>query len=380
MVRLLWLLLLIPVLPVVGMVYQLVGALKDRRRYIGLGRLVEVGDGRRMYVSDMGRENGVGPTVVFESGIAATSQNWLRVQESVAGYTRAVSYDRGGLGWSSASASERTPSNIARELREMLQQAGIPRPYVLVGHSFGGLVVRRYAALYPGEVAGVVLVDAMRTEEWPPVNEAQRQLLERGIRMAGYGIPFARFGLARLATTSQLCRSGKVSRAFSRAAAAQGGLHVMERITCEVGKMPREVWPIVAAHWSTPKFYRGLAAHLDAVPATVAEMHRAEAVEGVPVVLLTPGNSEPLCSERLRRIGSEARQVIAERSGHWVHLDEPELVLDTIRGMVEQVTRTRIPAAAQAFHAESGALREVDSDSERTCPNVMPMVSLIQRG
>jgi len=346
MARLWWLLLLIPVLPALGMLYQWIGALNDRRRYLGLGGLVELGGGRSMYISDMGRENEPGPTVVFESGIAATSQNWLRVQESVAEYARAVSYDRGGLGWSSASASERTPSNIARELREMLQQAGIPGPYVLVGHSFGGLVVRRYAALYPGEVAGLILVDAMRVEDWPPVNEAQREMLDRGVRMAGYAIPLARFGLARLATTSLLCRSGRASRMLSRAA-GQGGLHVMDRITCEVGKMPREVWPVVAAHWSSPKFYRGLAAHLQAVPKTVAEMHISQAVEGVPVVLLTPGTAEPLCSERLRLIGPTARQVIAERSGHWLHLDQPELVLDTIRSMVEQAAL--VPAAVESI-------------------------------
>lgn len=371
--RLLWLLLVIPALPAVGMAYQWVGALNDRRRFIGQGRLIEVGDGRSFYVSDKGRGAGTGPTVVFESGIAATSQNWLRVQEEVAEYTRAVSYDRGGLGWSSEHVSQRTPSNIARELRQVLQQAEIPGPYVLVGHSFGGLVVRRFAAMYPAEVAGVVLVDSMRVEEWPPVNEAQRPLLERGIRMAGFGIPVARFGLARLATTSLLCRSGRVSRAFGRATATQGGMHVMQRITCEVSKMPREVWPIVAAHWASPKYYRGLAAHLEAVPATVAEMDTAEAVVGVPVVLLTPGTAEPLCNERLQRIGPDVRQVIAERSGHWVHLDEPELVLDTIREMVEQVLRTQVPAGEWAFHAEAGIVREVESDVERACASVMPI-------
>jgi len=370
--RLLWLLLLIPALLTVGMAYQWVGALHDRRRFIGLGRLIEVGDGRRIYVSDKGRGTGAGPTVVFESGIAATSQNWLRVQEEVARYTRAVSYDRGGLGWSSECASERTPSNIAAELRQVLQQAEIPGPYVLVGHSFGGLVVRRFAAMYPAEVAGLVLVDSMRVEEWPPVNEAQRPLLERGIRMAGFGIPVARFGLARLATTSLLCRSGRTSRAFSRAA-GPGGLHVMQRITCEVSKMPREVWPIVAAHWASPKYYRGLAAHLEAVPATVAEMDSAEAAVGVPVVLLTPGTAEPLCSERLRRIGFDVQQVIAERSGHWVHLDEPDLVLDTIRGMVERVSRTQVPVVERVFHAEAGIVREVESDVASTCPNVVPL-------
>jgi len=370
--RLLWLLLLIPVLPVVGMIYQWIGAWNDQRRFLGLGRLVEVGDRRRIYVSDMGRQMTSGPTVIFESGIAATSQNWLLVQESVAGFTRAVSYDRGGLGWSSACKSERTPTNIAGELRELLRRADIPGPYVLVGHSFGGLVVRRYAAMYPDDVVGVVLVDPMRAEEWPPVNESQRALLERGIRMAGYGIPVARFGLARLATTSLLCRSGKASRAFSRAA-GNAGIHVMQRITCEVGKMPRAVWPIVASHWASPKYYRGLAAHLEAVPATVVEMQTAEAIEGMPVVLLTPASAQPLSSERLRRIGPEVRQVIAEKSGHWVHLDEPELVLETIRSMVEQVSRTQVSPSANPYHAEAGVLREADAGSESDCANAVPM-------
>jgi pimeloyl-ACP methyl ester carboxylesterase len=125
----------------------------------------------------------------------------------------------------------------------------------------------------------------------------------------------------------------------------------MERIVCEVGKMPPEVRPVVAAHWSNPKYYRGLVAHLDALPATVTEMHGANPLQGVPVVLLTPANAEPLCAERLRRISPGARQVIAEQSGHWVHLDEPELVLDTIRAMVEQ-TRSSEEIDAQVF-AES---------------------------
>ena len=84
-------------------------------------------------------------------------------------------------------------------------------------------------------------------------------------------------------------------------------------------------------------------------------------------MLLTPGSAEPLCGDRLNRIGSGVRQVIAERSGHWVHLDEPELVLETIRSMVEQVSRTEVPT----FHA--GALRAVESDAELACANVVPI-------
>jgi pimeloyl-ACP methyl ester carboxylesterase len=330
--RLLWLIFPVLALPVAGILYQQLGALNDKRRFRGLGTLVDIGERRRMYLSQMGDD---GPTVIFESGIAATSQNWMCLQQSVSNFARTIAYDRAGLGWSSESTSERTPSNIVHELRLMLDRAGIPPPYILVGHSFGGLVVRHFATEHPGEVTGVVLIDAMRTEDWPPVNNTQSPMLERGLWLTGLAVPIARFGLARLAITSQLCRSGRTSRFFSRIAGS-GGLHVLDRITCEVGKMPREVWPIVAAHWSTPKFYRGLAAHVRAVPVTVREMHNAAPIEGIPILLLTPGTAEPLSPDALHCIGSTTRQIIAEQSGHWVHLDQPDLVLDAIRRVVEE--------------------------------------------
>jgi len=333
MVHLLWLLLVVPVSLALGALYQWVGALKDRKRFLGLGTMFDIGKGRELYMSQMGTG---GPSVIFESGIAATSQNWAQMQESVSNFVHTVAYDRGGLGWSSANTTERTPSNIVAELRLLLQEAGVAPPYILVGHSFGGLVVRHFAAQHPTEVVGVVLVDPMRPDEWPPLNEAQRPALERGIWLAGLAVPIARFGLARLATTSLFCRSGKTSRFFSRAAGS-GGRHVLDRVTCEVSKMPRWVWPIVAAHWSSPKFYRGLEAHVRAVPATVREMADARPVTGIPIRLLTAGTAQPLSPDALRSIGPDAEQIIAEDCGHWVHLDNHALVLQTIREMVEQI-------------------------------------------
>ena len=318
----------------IGFAYQCIGAMRDKRRFLGDGALIEVGGGRRVYLSRVGVGS---PAVIFESGIAATSQNWVWMQKEVGEFACSVTYDRAGLGWSSHSSLARTPSNVAKELHAVLAKAGVPPPYVLVGHSFGGLVARRFAADYPDDVLGVVLIDAMRTEEWPPVNEKNRAMLERGIRLTRIADPIARFGLARLATTSLLCRSGTASRAFTRATGA-GGRHVLDRITCEVGKMPKDVWPIVAAHWSTPAFYRGLRMHLQAVPGSVCEMHGAPPLQGIPVKLLTAGTAEPLSVEALRRIGSDVEQTIAHKSGHWVHLDEPEMVLEAIRCMVEEVS------------------------------------------
>src|SRR5580698_970975 len=225
-----------------GFLYQRIGAHRDRLRYAGSGRWVNIGRGCRLYMLEKGTG---GPTVLFESGIAATNLNWCHIQETVSQFTHTASYDRGGLGWSSPANTARTPGNIAIELHAMLESAGIRPPYVLVGHSFGGLVVRRFALLYPEDVAGVVLVDPMRCEEWPPLDPAKQSTLDRGVRLTGYAIPIARCGLARLAVTSLLCRSGRLS-GFLAGAAGNGGRHVLGRIKDEVGKMPEEVWPIVA--------------------------------------------------------------------------------------------------------------------------------------
>jgi pimeloyl-ACP methyl ester carboxylesterase len=223
---------------------------------------------------------------------------------------------------------------VARELHEMLRAAEIAPPYLMVGHSFGGVVVRRFAAEYPEEVSGVVLVDPMRPEEWPPLNPAAQPQLDRGVRMMKFAEPLAWVGVARVVATSLLRRSGRTARIVSRAAGG-GGEQVMGRLTAELDKLPREVWPVVAAHWANPRFYRGMAAHLRDVPATVREMENAAPINHVPVTVLTQSLIAPLSAEALRRIGAGARQIVATRSGHWVHLDEPELVRETIVAMLE---------------------------------------------
>ncbi|MGO9938751.1 MAG: alpha/beta fold hydrolase [Terracidiphilus sp.] len=317
---------------VTGFLYQWIGGRRDRVRFTSDGRWVDIGNGRRLYLIEKGTG---GRTVVFESGIAATNLNWFRIQQAVSSFTATASYDRGGLGWSSPCRSARTPANIAAELHTMLQRAGIKPPYVLVGHSFGGLVMRRFALSHPDEVLSLILVDPMRCEEWPPVNPSQQAAVDRGDRLAGIAIPVARLGVARLATTSLLCRSGRMSR-WLAGAGGGGAQHVLGRVREEIGKMPREIWPIVAAHWSRPDFYAGMRQHVKAVPDTVREMRNAPPIRDIPILVLTPDKSKPLSDECLRRIGENVRQVIVPQSGHWIHLDQPDRVIDWVRTVVEE--------------------------------------------
>jgi pimeloyl-ACP methyl ester carboxylesterase len=329
MYYLLWLIGLMVALVAMGFLYQWLGSHYDRLRYASGGRWIDIGEGRTLYLFEKGSGSA---TVLFESGIAATNLNWFHIQEQVSRFASTASYDRSGLGWSSPSRTARTPGNIAAELHELLDGAGIKPPYILVGHSFGGMVIRRFALLYPEEVTGIVLVDPMRCEEWPPLDTTKQELLDRGLKLSSYAILIAQLGLARLAVTSLLCRSGRIAERLA-GAAGDGGKHVLGRIKDEVSKMPQVVWPIVAAHWSRPSYYVGLYNHLEAVPDTVREMQDSAPIRSIPVLLLTPGKSLPLSEDYLRRIGDNVHQVIASGSEHWIHLDEPNLVIDSILEM-----------------------------------------------
>lgn len=128
----------------------------DENKYLPIGKMVDVG-GYRLHINSTGTD---GPTVVLDAGIGCHSLEWALVQPEIAKFTKVCSYDRAGYGWSDESPLERTSANIAVELHTLLHNAGIPGPYILVGHSFGGANIRLYASKYPDEVLGIVLVDS----------------------------------------------------------------------------------------------------------------------------------------------------------------------------------------------------------------------------
>ncbi|HEV2137114.1 MAG TPA: alpha/beta hydrolase [Terracidiphilus sp.] len=337
-----WISVTAALLLVAGFLYQWTGGWVGRRRFAGSGRFIEVGNCVRIFVRQQGSGS---PAVVFEAGVGASSLNWRHIQEAVGRSTSTFAYDRAGLGWSSARQSARTPSVVASELHDLLRRAGIQPPLVLVGHSFGGLVMRRYALRYPDEVAAVVLVDPMRCEEWPPFNPGMSANLKLGGRLCSVAVPIARLGLARLGLSSLICGSGRVAERLS-SIAGENCRYVLRRITGEVGKMPAEARPELVALWSRPAFYGEMRAYLEAIPEIVTEMRGAEPIRDIPVLVLTPGSSDALSDEAVRRIGDHARQVIAHESRHWIHFDEPELVIRSILELVHATTAEGISAGS----------------------------------
>jgi pimeloyl-ACP methyl ester carboxylesterase len=141
------------------------------RAYIGPHRQVEVGPGRRMNLLCMGSGS---RTVLFDAGGSDWSVIWALVQPEVARTTRACAYDRAGLGYSDPAVLPRSPVAIAEDLHALIRAADLPRPLILVGHSLGGFNVKLYAALYPEDVAGMVLVDPAEERSWDRTRRALR--------------------------------------------------------------------------------------------------------------------------------------------------------------------------------------------------------------
>jgi pimeloyl-ACP methyl ester carboxylesterase len=148
-----------------GASYQAIATAIDKRIYAPPGQLVDVA-GHRMHIHCMGSGS---PTVILDASPGNTAANWGLIQPEVAKHTRVCSYDRAGLGWSEPTTAPRDARQLARELHALLRTAGISGPYVLVGHSGSGVYAQLYAADYPAEVAGMVLVDTMHPNQFTPL-------------------------------------------------------------------------------------------------------------------------------------------------------------------------------------------------------------------
>ena len=138
--------------------------------------LVEAG-ARKMFLNCTG--NAHGPTVILEAGTGDSSEVWSAVQKQVEQFARVCSYDRLGLGKSDKLPAEHTADQIVDDLHQLLQAAHLPAPYVMVGHSVGGIYVRKYAALNPAEVVGIVFVDSAHEEQFARVSQISPEWAKR---------------------------------------------------------------------------------------------------------------------------------------------------------------------------------------------------------
>src|SRR5713101_4549209 len=323
---------------VAGAIYQTIGTWRARRRFPSPGRLVQFNE-RRMHIHVTGEGT---PTVVFESGMGASCLSWMVVQPQVTKFTRAVSYDRAGHGWSDSPRGPRTAGQIAQELHTLLDASGMPGPYVLVGHSFGGYVNRAFAHMYPNDVVGMVLVDSVHPLEWKNPTSEQLRMIEVGLRYAWIAAWLARLGVVRFC----LARLARGSPRLGWAAASAFGVGTaaaVQRIAGEIRKLPAPILPIVRALWSQPKNFMSLGQHVAALPVSAAQAAALSSLGDLPLVALSGDHhAAPYIDWQrdLAQLSSCGRHVVASDSGHWIHLDHPELVTKAIREVVAAARST----------------------------------------
>jgi len=291
----------------------------DRRRFPPPGTVVN-----GLHVRNLGTGQ---PAVVFESGLANSSLSWSLIQPEIAKLTATYSYDRAGIGWSEVSRAGRSLPEMSANLHKVLDTLQVPRPFILVGHSFGGLIARFYANSFSGELSGLVLIDPATPEEWMSPNRRQSWRLRRAVFFTRAAGVLACFGIVRFGLWLLLLRKkdspGPISR-FST---------TLQRIRFEVRKIPPDVLPFVRAHWSRPRFYWAMAAYIQALPMCARAVSACLLPKQLPITVLS-GAHQP--SERLAEHQALAtRHVMATASAHFIHLDQPELVVQAIHEMLQ---------------------------------------------
>lgn len=303
---------LVLLLLAVGFLYENIAEARNRRFNPPSGKFLEV-DGRKMHIDCTGEGS---PTVVLDSGLGDTYLSWRKVQPEIAKLTRVCSYDRAGLGYSESSFGPRTSKDIAEQLHELLQEASVVPPYILVGHSMGGYNVRVYANLYPNDVAGMVLVDASHPEQesrMPPEIKNMQGSWEREAEFLEYTMPF---GLPRL---MGLCENDPALRAAEcNWRNAHEGLAEMKAF--------RESAAQAAATGS-----------LGSMPLVVLSHDPEKPSSELPPDLAGPMNQAwEKMQEELAHLSSQGTQVIAKNSSHYIQLDRPDVVIDGVRNVVQQ--------------------------------------------
>ena len=269
------------------------------------GRLIDVG-GHRLHILCKGAA--AGPTVIFEAGLSQYTANttYSLAQDAIAAFARVCTYDRAGLGWSDPAPQGWTQAGMAADLHALLAAAGEPGPYVIVAHSIGGLLARTYTRTYPGNVAGLILVDATSDED------------------------FDELAAAAAAVIPQL---------DSAIGSSRPGLPV-------VG-MPAGTSPEVVMAY-TPEILRGVKTEFEALDRLPAEMKKPGGfgnLGDLPLIVVRRGKTEQPPSEadlrhqriqeNLTKLSTNSELIVAQNSGHTIPLDEPGVVADAVRRMLD---------------------------------------------
>lgn len=302
------------VLAIAGTVYQTAATEADRRNFPPPGNLIDVG-GFKMHIHCEGKGS---PTVILETLSGGTSSYWGWIQPEVAKETRTCVYDRAGRGWSERDPEPQSLARTVRNLHTLLSNTNIEGSYVLVGHSIGGIYVRQFAADYPEEVAGMVLVDASNPFQFDRHPE-MRQENENYLKVAKFFPAFARLGFGHLYF-------------------ALGG-------EMDFAEMKEPEKSELKAVWSSPEYFKSQIDEVVAGRDIFADGQKLSNLGDLPLIVLTQGNETTSSSwiklqNELASLSTDSLHITVEGATHVSMAFNPEharVVSDAILQLVDAV-------------------------------------------
>lgn len=310
-----------------GLSYQFISTKLDESKYPPQGQMVDVG-GYRIHLHSMGSG---GPTVVLDAGLGNLGVDWGLVQPEIAKFTRVVTFDRAGSGWSEKGPKPRTSAQIVKELHTLLHAANVPGPYIVVGHSFGGGNVQLFAATYPEEVLGLVLVDACHEaqEKRLPPNPFENHLMNKPI-------------------AARLMSSLGINRLLMNIYA--------KNITPPI---PQPLWDTHIALCLTTKHWCSMSDEVSAFTLSLQQLEEADqsVFADKPCIVLTAGTLPDLSAfgleDNLKNYMQEmsvvwnelqkelvckfkhGKQVIAQNSDHMIPFHQPDIIVQAVAELIE---------------------------------------------
>jgi pimeloyl-ACP methyl ester carboxylesterase len=302
------------VLVLAGAFYQLTAAAIDARRYPLPGQLIDIG-GYRLHIHCVGQGN---PTVILDAASIDTVSDWVWVQPEVARATQVCAYDRAGMGWSDLSPEPPDATQNTAALHALLQSAGIEGPYVLVGHSFGGLYARHFAGRYPGEVAGLVLIEAFHPDNPARLGQPEAMPNAPDEGQTAIGQFLARLGFFRLVNFTPVDPA-----------------------------LPRQQQQELRAYYASPKYLDQVRALTGAFPALLAQVRETDNLANRPLVVVLGTESENWVGElrtmqdELTALSSNGHQYVVEGADHLSLVHNPNHAQETSAAILQVVEAIR---------------------------------------
>ena len=296
------------------------------KQYPPIGQMIDIGG----YHLHMHVEGEGTPTVIFDAGAGGIGLSWELLRPVIAKVIRVVEYDRAGLGWSDPSPKPRRADIMVDELHTLLKNANIEAPYILTGHSLGGVVARQFAAKYPDEVAGLVMVDSAHEQQMKRFPEALVKMMSSMKGMMSIMKLMGRLGVFALKPgLITIGDNGKLSNELvnqMRGVMSSSNSHADAMIAETESVNNAETQPI-----ST----------LGDIPLTVISHGRLDE-NAVPQSLGQQVRDDyeaawQKLQAEIASLSTHGRLIVAERSGHNIIFDQPEIVAESILEMVGKI-------------------------------------------